>query len=151
MSSPRRGAPYEHLRGCGSLPLPGGSPGNILTRFPPPQRVPAAFPPPLPLSASAGLQLQSSAVTDRGNGMRGQDFGIHQCLGEKLARSRCISCQSCQQPSPPLFISCSPLPARPQPSRPALENPHNSRSFHRGFLQRRRRLYTKTFQWELVY
>lgn len=30
--------------------------------------------------------------------MRGQDFGIHQCLRKTLAWSPCISCQSCQQP-----------------------------------------------------
>lgn len=68
-----------------------------------------ACPWPLPSLHSSTAPLSSRALPPGSNSflplsqteanrMRGQDFGIHQCLRETLAWSPCISCQSCQQP-----------------------------------------------------
>lgn len=66
-----------------------------------------ACPWPLPSLHSSAVPLSSRALPPGSNSflplshteanrMRGQDFGIHQCLRKTLAWSPCISCQSCQ-------------------------------------------------------
>lgn len=102
-----------------------------------------ACPWPLPSLHSSAAPLSSRALPPGSNSflplsqteanrMRGQDFGIHQCLRKTLAWSPCISCQSCQQPHrrsslgarlggscPPAARArrCQPVP--PGPERPA--------------------------------
>lgn len=84
--------------------------------WPPPSLHSAAVPLSLPGSNSFLPLSQTEA-----NGMRGQDFGIHQCLRETLAWSPCISCQSCQQPGSPVFIRGSSLALLPAGSAAAAE------------------------------
>lgn len=91
--------------------------------WPPPSLHSAAVPLSLPGSNSFLPLSQTEA-----NGMRGQDFGIHQCLRETLAWSPCLSCQSCQQPSSPVFIRCcSSPPLLPAGSAGAAEPPRHAR------------------------
>lgn len=117
-----------------------------------------ACPWPLPSLHSSAVPLSSRALPPGSNSflplsqteanrMRGQDFGIHQCLRKTLAWSPCISCQSCQQPHrrsslgarlggscPPAARArraarrCQPVPPRRcQPCQPAPPGPHPPR------------------------
>lgn len=98
-----------------------------------PGRSPAFTQPPspsLPLLCRRALIPFFHCHRQRLMGCVVKNFGIHQCLRQKLAWSPCISCQSCQQPSSSVFIRCSslllptclpagsPAAAEPPPPRP---------------------------------
>lgn len=114
-SAPRSGAAEPRFGGTRAVPArPWPLPSLHSAAVPP---SPLALPPP---GSRSSLPLSQAEA----NGMRGQDFGIHHCLRETGAGSPRVSCQSCQQPSSPVFIRRSSLlpatcPAGRQPGSPA--------------------------------